>query len=344
MDCKTRIALVPILTLLLTSCTFNPFTTDNKLTGTATGTGIGAGTSVGMAAMLGASKSKLIASGLVGAAVGYYVSSLRFASGGVIQGGGQVFTLGDYASIEIPTDRIFDTNSSDFLDDAGPVLDSAVAVLKRYPDDNIMVSGNTSGFGTTKFQLKLSEARARQVSAYLWAHGISLLQNQSNKPRKLTYTGYGSFFPIANDIHNDSIRQNSRIQITAYPTNAQLKLDKCQKVFNNVGDIDEARPTENTQQANTGNQFSEVLHEEPSSQDYKDAFKEGNVNNPVSPSAPGHSDYYKERGGNLKDEEVWGDYNNVAKAPQTAFGESVEKQGGAGGFKVNDSDFKDESR
>lgn len=265
MDCKVRAALITLSAFLLSSCTFNPFTTNNQLTGTATGTAVGAGIGVGSAALItqSAKPGPLIAGGLIGAAVGYYVSSLRFASGGVIQGGGQVFTLGDYVSINIPTDRIFDSNSDELLDDSGPVLDSAVAVLKRYPDNNIMVTGSTSGFGLTKFELKLSEDRARQVAAYLWAHGIGEFKSYSLSRRKLSYTGYGDFFPIANNIRNDSIRQNSRIQITAYPSKAQLGLTKRQRVFSNIGDSSASKSDVSEEDmARLNSEFSEVMRED----------------------------------------------------------------------------------
>lgn len=239
---KNRIALALVLSLVMTGCTYNPFTTDNHLTGTATGTAVGAGVGAGAAALIGQTTKPgpLIAGGLIGAVAGYYVSTLRFASGGVIQAGGQVFTLGDYVAIEIPTDNLFEVNTSDFLDDAGPILNSTVAILKRYPDNNIMISGNTSGFSTSHYELKLSEARARQVAAYLWTHGIGQFLCTGMQLRKLTYTGYGNYFPIANDLHNPSIRQNSRIQITAYPSKEQLQIDKRHRVFNNIGDdVDE---------------------------------------------------------------------------------------------------------
>lgn len=223
MESKYHLVLALILSFTLAGCSFNPFTTDNHLTGSGTSTAVGAAVGVGTTAVIGQTTktTPLAIGGAVGALVGYYVSTLRFASGGIIHGGGQVFTLGDYVSIDLPTDNLFDVNTAEFLDDVKPVLDSVVAVLKRSPKNNIIVSGDTSGFGTTKFQLVLSEARARQVAAYLWAHGIGQFQCSTlsieGEGRQMYYTGYGDFFPIANHIHNDSIRQNSRIQITSYP-------------------------------------------------------------------------------------------------------------------------------
>jgi len=224
---------------LLTACSFNPFTTDNEMTGKPLPTAIGGAAGAGSAALLGGSKYTIGLAGLGGAALGYYVSSLDFAAGGVTQIGGQVYTLGDYVTIEIPTDQIFDENSADLVPEAAAPLQSVVEVLKRYPSNNILISGNTSGFGTRRFELSLSERRAREVAAYLWAHGINSFKGATFDPdsptRTLSYVGYGNYAPIANDIRADSIRQNSRIQITAYPSKSQLKLCKEQKVFANIG-------------------------------------------------------------------------------------------------------------
>lgn len=223
----------------LTSCSVNPFNNNNEFTGTATGTLIGAGAGAGAAGLLGASKTEMGLAGLAGGALGYYFTSLPFRSGGITHVGGQVFTLGDYVTIEIPSNSLFDVNSSDFTPQAPAILDSAVAVLNRYPNDNIMISGNTSGFYTSKFERKISEDRARQVSAYLWAHGIG--NDNFNNPndnyggpnypkrftRNLTYVGYGSHFPIASDLTAQGIRQNNRIQITAFPHTSEIKMYKC---------------------------------------------------------------------------------------------------------------------
>ncbi len=237
---KFQAVLISILALSMTACSYNPFNKSDHLTGSALGTGAGAVVGGTAAAAMGVSSKPMIAlAALTGGAVGYYVTSLRFDSAGIIQGGGQVYTLGDYATIEIPSDRLFETNSSDLLPEAEPILKSAVNVLNRYGCNNIMISGNTSGFGSARFEHRLSEDRARQVAGFLWANGISGFKSQSLDSRKLTYVGYGNYFPVANNITNTGIRANSRIQITAYPTKDQLLITKKQQAFNNVGDIDE---------------------------------------------------------------------------------------------------------
>ncbi|HSW93923.1 MAG TPA: OmpA family protein [Gammaproteobacteria bacterium] len=240
---RSAAGLLSLLCLpFLAGCSFNPFTTDNEMTGRAGPTLAGGAIGAGSAALLGGSKYTIGLAGLGGAALGYYVSTLNFAAGGIDQAGGQVFTQGDYVTIEFPTDNIFDENTADLLPEAAPALQSTVEVLKRYPNNNILVSGNTSGFGTTRWERTLSEKRAREVASYLWAHGVNAFKggpaefDPSSPTRSLSYVGYGNYFPISNNIKNDSIRENSRIQITAYPSRAQLKLCNDQKIFANIGE------------------------------------------------------------------------------------------------------------
>lgn len=237
-----RVFYILTLALLVTACSYNPFRTNNELTGNAWGAGIGAAAGVGTAAIVGNSSHFWYGvAGITGASIGYYVTTLRFASAGIIQSGGQVYTLGDYVTIEVPSDEIFDTNSADLLPNAEPVLKSVVAVINRYPNNNILVSGNTSGFGSSRYEHKLSEDRARTIASYLWANGVTNLQFQEvTKTRKLNYVGYGNYFPIANDIRADGLRANSRIQITVYPTKEQLSIDKKMKNFNNISGLNEA--------------------------------------------------------------------------------------------------------
>lgn len=203
--------------LFLTSCSYNPFIFNNHTTGSPAGALVGAGIGAGSVALLGGTRPLIVLAGLGGGALGYYVTTLRYDAGGVIQGGGQVYKVGDYIGIYIPTDNLFEPNTADFLPQARLILESAADILQRYPNNNIMISGNTSGFGHARWERRLSEKRAQRVAAFLWNEGVSPFKDQSNDMRKLNYVGYGDFFPISHDYTNDSIRQNSRMQITSYP-------------------------------------------------------------------------------------------------------------------------------
>ena len=239
---KRKVTIISALALslsLLSGCSYNPFTPwSNDTTGSAAGTLIGTGAGAGSVALLGGTRYPIIAGGIVGGAIGYYATTLRFASGGVMQTGGQVYQVGDVVGIYIPTDNLFELNTADFSYKAIPVLDSAADVLARYPNNNIIISGSTSGFGRPKREQVLSEQRAGKVASYLWNAGINNFKDLSNDMRRLQYVGYGDFFPIASSHRNEGVRENSRIQIISYPSNCDLGLDKRQAALRNVGAMD----------------------------------------------------------------------------------------------------------
>lgn len=325
---KRSVALAVSFTLLLasTGCSYNPFATNNHLTGNPAGAAAGGIIGGGGAALLGASKSVILGTGILGAAIGYYVTTLNFDAGGVRQVGGQVYTLGDYVTIEIPTDQIFDDNSSELLPEAYPVLQSAVEVLERFPDSNIMVSGNTSGFGTRRFELKLSEARAQKVAAFLWANGVKSFKSTDTmllQHRKLIYVGYGDYFPIANNIRASGIRANSRIQITAFPSKDDLHLSKCEKVFANIGESNDA-PIDN--QPNVSEAFKGDLLPNTESAKPGDSFSE--VAPYTADAPPKERGYFPESGALRNDGNTEKNYRSGSSTVQTYDGGSVVKQGG----------------
>jgi outer membrane protein OmpA-like peptidoglycan-associated protein len=237
MDLKHSVICLAALSLALSGCSINPFRSNNHLTGSATSTVIGAAASAGAVAALGGSKPLILAAGLGGGALGYYLSTLRHDAGELIQAGGQVYQVGYYVGIDLPTDQIFEVNTAEFTPQAPAILDSVTAVLQRYPDNNILISGNTSGFGLTRYEKKLSLARAKQVTSYLKESGINHFKEDSMNTRKLSYVGYGNYFPISSDLTNQGIRQNSRIQITLYPSNADLHLDQRHQALHNIGSL-----------------------------------------------------------------------------------------------------------
>lgn len=133
---------------------------------------------------------------------------------------------------------MFEPNTAEFLPQAAPILQSTATVLKRYPNNNIIISGNTSGFYRSKREQILSEKRAQRIAAYMWGQGINQFSNQSiETKRKLTFVGYGDYFPIANDYTNDGIRTNSRIQIISYPSYTDLQIDQREVAMRNMGSV-----------------------------------------------------------------------------------------------------------
>lgn len=238
-----RTAILTLGILAVSACTYNPLISNNHTTGSAAGVAVGAAAGAGSIALLGGTRPMIFLGGITGGAIGYYVTSLRYDASGIMQAGGNVYVLGDYIGIYIPSDRLFESNTAIFLPQAPPILDSASAVLQRKPDNNILISGNTSGFYRTRWEKKISEDRARAVAAYLWSSGIQQFKPDSNEMRKLNYVGYGNYYPIASDLTNNGIRMNSRIQITSFPCLDDLR-DNGRKIdMNNIASLNQETPS-----------------------------------------------------------------------------------------------------
>lgn len=251
----------------VSACTYNPLIGNNKTTGSPEGTLLGAGIGAGLGAaanagelsLLQTSNGLVVLGGLAGGAVGYYVTSVRYAASGIIQAGGQVYLLGDYIGIYLPTDKLFDVNTAHFTEQAGTILASVAAVLERKPQNNIMISGNTSGFAMAKLEQRISEDRAKKVAASLWKYGVTDFKDKGKdlSIRKLHYAGHGDYFPIASTITNKGIRENSRLQITSYPPQKDLRVSGRESTTINVGSNDnsEVRPYDPTNECDMDSGF-----------------------------------------------------------------------------------------
>jgi len=86
-------------------------------------------------------------------------------------------------------------------------LDRIGAILKRYPDRDILVGGHTALAGTAEGRMSLSQDRARAVAEYL------LSQNVRSSER-MVIRGYGAEMPIADNSTEEGMRRNRRVEIT----------------------------------------------------------------------------------------------------------------------------------
>jgi outer membrane protein OmpA-like peptidoglycan-associated protein len=351
-------AVAVALILNLTGCAGMSSDT-NPPSGNFVGTAIGAGAAAGTFAVLGAKPPLIGVAAIAGAGLGYYMTTLRFASGGVVAAGGHAYTMGDTVVIEVPTDRLFDANTSEFLPGTDPILASIASILGRYSDHDIFISGNTSGSWTHRFEQRMSECRANAVASSLWAQGITNTGSNYKEPdadlevdtpgRRLIYVGYGDEFPIANNIRLNGIRANSRIQIVATLPYKELHWNQFKrhfKRFKNIGDVS-TDPTPPSQD------FSRYAY--AFSDDHTPASTvttlEPTSNPRVGGAMPPTEDMQniQEVKGEKMDISAYNTivgtsdvreptpYNNVAREPQTESGVNVVKHRG-----YKDEDLKDE--
>ncbi len=100
----------------------------------------------------------------------------------------------------------FATNSADLLPESIPVLENAIATLKRYPEVNIEVAGHTDSRGSDAYNQQLSARRAESVMKYLQAGGVT---------NAISSRGYGEQEPIADNNTEEGRQQNRRVVLRA---------------------------------------------------------------------------------------------------------------------------------
>ncbi len=102
----------------------------------------------------------------------------------------------------------FSPNSTTLDATAQQFLDLVVVMMEQNPQVTLDVRGYTDGTGPADANLALSQARVDNVTAYLAFSGID--------PARLTGTGYGKAFPIADDSTPEGRALNRRVEFTIH--------------------------------------------------------------------------------------------------------------------------------
>ncbi len=98
----------------------------------------------------------------------------------------------------------FATNSANLLPASYAVLDQIAALMERYPEHQLIISGHTDSVGDDKFNLDLSKRRAKACYDYLTSKGVD--------PARISYDGYGETRPIADNNTEAGRAKNRRVE------------------------------------------------------------------------------------------------------------------------------------
>ena len=118
--------------------------------------------------------------------------------------------------IEFNDKILFGFDQASLSSEARVNLEKLVAILKNYPDTNIEVQGHTDSKGTDKYNMTLSQQRARAVSAYLSENKIL--------SSRLTIKGFGETIPKYDNNTEDGQAQNRRVEFLI-SANEKMKAD-----------------------------------------------------------------------------------------------------------------------
>jgi outer membrane protein OmpA-like peptidoglycan-associated protein len=100
---------------------------------------------------------------------------------------------------------LFETGKSVLAVSSYTALDKILKALQDNPQLKIEISGFTDNTGSAAINVKLSEARARAVVVYLAGKGIDI--------SRLSFHGYGSEQPIADNATADGRAKNRRVEL-----------------------------------------------------------------------------------------------------------------------------------
>lgn len=114
--------------------------------------------------------------------------------------------------VEVTADKIvitekiqFDFNKATIKPESHGLLDELVSVIKENAFiKKISIEGHTDADGGDKYNLKLSDGRAKAVMAYFTEHGID--------PSRLTAKGFGETKPIGDNKTDEGKEQNRRVE------------------------------------------------------------------------------------------------------------------------------------
>ena len=110
--------------------------------------------------------------------------------------------------VRVPGASLFKPGQADLQLTGRPVLDSVIAVIRKYPDYKIHIQGHTDDdpISTERFPTnwELSAARATAVLRYFFDKGV--------EPEKMTATGYADTFPLTSNDTDQGRSLNRRVE------------------------------------------------------------------------------------------------------------------------------------
>ncbi len=121
--------------------------------------------------------------------------------------------------VEIPLKNIFfDHDKSNLKSESFSELNRVVKTLKENPHLKVEIAGHTDNTGSEKYNLKLSDQRAKAVMEYLLDNGCRV--------DNLSFNGYGQTKPVDTNKTNAGRANNRRVELRFYKINPKDKSKK----------------------------------------------------------------------------------------------------------------------
>lgn len=120
------------------------------------------------------------------------------------RGGADAYYTDRGVVINLP-DVLFDFGSAQLSEDANGTVSEISRAISSVSSRTISVEGHTDSVGTSEYNQRLSESRARSVAQSLTKHGVSR--------QKISTRGYGEADPIASNNTDVGRQRNRRVEV-----------------------------------------------------------------------------------------------------------------------------------
>ena len=213
-DVRTTIGTLAASIVLVGCTTINPYTGEQQISRAVQYGAIGSVVCGLVGAIENGQHARNAAAGCgaIGAGVGAYMDVQEAELRQELQGTGvQVQRVGDQLNLVMPGNVTFNTNEYTLRPEFQPVLNSVAAVLYKYRDTRLQVTGHTDSTGSADYNYNLSNRRATSVANYLAAQGVD--------QGRILSQGMGPDQPVASNATDAGRAQNRRVelQIVAAP-------------------------------------------------------------------------------------------------------------------------------
>lgn len=206
-----KTALVSLLSLfLLFSCS-----SENKKT--IYGAGIGTAVGAGLGGIIGKEKGAIIG-GVIGGGLGAYVGNRMDKQAKELEKIAETKRTEQGIVAKLKSDILFDTGKSELKPAAKNNLKQMADIMKKYPENVLMIKGFTDNTGSSAVNEVLSQKRAEAVRNQLIASGL--------KDTAISTQGLGPALPVAGNETAAGRAKNRRVEIEISADASKLPKEK----------------------------------------------------------------------------------------------------------------------
>jgi outer membrane protein OmpA-like peptidoglycan-associated protein len=147
----------------------------------------------------------LVAGAATGASLGYIANSPRGITYRIVNSGIPVMNYGKHTIIVLPSDRVFDVDSSQLRPDANYLLNAITTLVKARGDADVTIAAYTDDVGGYQHNLQLSQLQANRVLSHFWSHGVDF--------HRVRVLGLGPKSDVASNLTSLGSHFNRRVEI-----------------------------------------------------------------------------------------------------------------------------------